>query len=104
MNAEHRELDHALAEVEFLAERRAFHGAGARFRDFRQRFLDHMRDQERDPRIAEATRPQHAQLETALESVASALEQCDYAEFCYGVTALGKLLAAHQRVEEQAVP
>lgn len=98
LETEHRELDHALAEVEFLAERRAFHGAATRFHEFHRRLLEHMKREEEGGR----PEPRHAQLEVALEAVASSLQQGDYTDFCYGIVALGKLLAAHQRADEQA--
>jgi len=100
LDAQHRELDHALAEVEFLVERRAFESAAKRFGEFRERFLEHMRQEEQDPRLAELVKPAHAKLEVALEAVSHALEQRDYAQFLYGVNALAKLVAAHERDEE----
>ncbi len=102
LHDQHQELDHALAEVEFLAERRAFQAATKRFKDFEQRLLEHMSQEETDERLARVAKAHHAQLATVLESVASALRQGDYAEFCYGVNALGKMLTAHQRAEENA--
>ena len=101
LDSEHRELDRALAEVEFLAERRAFETAAARFREFRERFLAHMQNEERDPRLAAAVKPAHAKLEMMLDAVASALDQGDFSDFCYGITALSKLIADHERDEEQ---
>lgn len=99
LDDEHRELDHALAEVEFLAERRAFGAAALRFREFHQRFLRHIDREELDERLAPIVKQLHAEFRVALEAVASALQQGDYADFCYGVNALGKLLTAHNRAE-----
>ncbi|MBL8951560.1 MAG: hypothetical protein JNK82_12335 [Myxococcaceae bacterium] len=100
LDVEHRELDHALAEVEFLAERRAFDPAARRFHEFRERFLAHLETEEADPKVAEVVKPAHARLLAALDAVTSALDRHDYAEFSSGVTALGKLVAAHERDEE----
>lgn len=113
LDAEHREIDHLLAEVEYLAQRRSYGVAKRRFRDFREQLLAHLREEEDelfpahlarfgDPQgVIAKLHEQHAQLETALEAVASALDQGDYAEFCYGLTALSTLLAAHQHTEEE---
>jgi hypothetical protein len=98
LTAELRDLDHALAEVEFLAERRAFDGAAKRFHEFHRRLREHLEREQSQGR----PNAEHAQLEVAIEAVASSLQQGDYGDFCYGVTALGKLLAAHQRAEEHA--
>ncbi len=100
LDSQHRELDHRLAEVEFLAERRAFDSAAKRFREFRELFLEHMRKEEEDERLAAVLKPAHLKLEMTLDAVMSALEQGDYTDFCYGINVLSHLVAVHERTEE----
>jgi hypothetical protein len=116
LHAQHCELDHLLAEVEYLAERRAFGAAKKRFDQFRASLLAHLQMEEEEllPAYIEAhgdpqglvrqVHAQHAQLETVLEAVASSLAQGDYSEFCYGLSAMSKLMSVHQRTEEGLWP
>src|SRR5262245_47812537 len=116
LETEHRELDHLLAEVEYLAERRSVGPAKRRFDHFRARLLAHLREEEDvlfptfraetgDPEaIVKRLHDQHAQLEMVLEAVGHAIEQGDYTYFCYGLSALSVLLETHQTTEERLWP
>src|SRR5258706_2806926 len=45
-DADHRLLDHILADVEFLADRRSFQAAGGRFAEVRRLVEGHLKDEE----------------------------------------------------------
>lgn len=116
VDEEHRALDHALADVEFLAERRSFKAASERFAEFRQAFEAHLREEETvvfpefekqtgDPEhVLPAIRAQHAELESALSSIGKALAELNYTEFCHQLDALTSLLKEHQATEERLLP
>ena len=75
VDPQHRALDHAFSDVEFLAEKRAFEPAALRFTEFRTQLEEHLREEETvlfpdfESRTGDAQqvlpliRGQHAQLE-----------------------------------------
>jgi iron-sulfur cluster repair protein YtfE (RIC family) len=112
-NEEHRTLDHHLADVEFLADRRSYVTAAKRFGEVRRHLERHLNEEEQVlfPFYVERTndadgvvaqmRLQHTEILAALEGVAAALTAADHCAFDAEVARLGQLLRAHQVSEEQ---
>jgi hypothetical protein len=110
---EHRALDHTLADVEYLAQRRSFQSAGKRFGELRRAAELHLRDEEEvllpefklrtgDPQnIVPLIRAQHASLLECLDTVAAALSCGDYPGFCGQLAQLADLLRGHEADEER---
>jgi hypothetical protein len=110
---EHRALDHTLADVEYLAQRRSFQTAGKRFGELRRAVENHLRDEEDvllpefrartgDPgNILPLIRAQHRSVLESLDAVASALSCEDYPAFCEELSQLGDLLRGHEADEER---
>jgi hypothetical protein len=110
---EHRSLDHTLADVEYLAERRSFQTAGKRFGELRRAVERHLREEEDvllpefmvrtgDPRqlLPDILR-QHTEVLESLEGVGSALSCSDYRAFCVELARLAQRLRAHEADEER---
>lgn len=110
---EHRVLDHTLADVEYLAERRSFQTAGKRFGELRRAIERHLRDEEEvlfpafkartgDPGgLLPRVLKQHAEVLAALEEVGAALSCGDYTAFCSALCALAQRLRTHEGDEER---
>ncbi|MBK7859887.1 MAG: hemerythrin domain-containing protein [Archangiaceae bacterium] len=109
----HQRLDHALAEVEFLAERRSFGPAAKRFVELSRELRAHIQEEEAvtfvelerkgtlPPPQLEAIRSQHRRLEQHLETLNAALVRSDYAAFEEQLPSLDRELKEHQTTEEQ---
>ncbi len=110
---EHRTLDHHLADVEFLADRRSYASAAKRFGEVRRQLEQHLKEEEQVlfPFYVERTNDaggvvakmmgQHSELLIALEAVASALTAGDHPAFDAQIALLGELIRAHHASEEQ---
>jgi hemerythrin len=115
LDEEHRALDHTLADVEYLAQRRSFQSAAKRFGELRRAMERHLHDEEDvllpafesrtgDPdRILPMIRAQHASLLDVLDSIAAALSCDDYNAFCAAILELGDQLRAHEADEERVL-
>jgi hypothetical protein len=110
---EHRRLDHILADVEYLAERRSFQTAGKRFGELRRAVERHLHEEEDvlfpafmlrtgDPRglLPDILR-QHTEVLESLEGVGAALSCGDYGAFCAELLRLAHRLRAHEADEER---
>lgn len=109
-------MDHALAEVEFLAEKRTFDLAAQRFAEFRSMFEKHLQFEEtvEFPEFERRTKDvqqvlplihsQHLRLVAALQYVGEALTKRDFTAFCSGLRDLNELLKEHQSTEERLMP
>jgi hemerythrin len=113
IDEDHRALDHALADVEFLAQKRSFGSAMRQFEAFCRALEAHLDEEETvilpelehrtgDPdRVLPIVRGQHQTLEVTLKDLCTALARADYTAFCNGLTELDRLLKEHHATEER---
>jgi hypothetical protein len=110
---EHRSLDHTLADVEFLAERRSFQSAAKRFGELRRGIERHLHAEEtvlfpafkertKDPKkLLPFIEAQHRLIREGLDAVGAALSCSDYNAFCEELSYLAGLLRHHEADEKQ---
>lgn len=113
LTREHRNLDHTLADVEFLSDRRSFVQAAKRFGEFRRGLEKHVRAEEKallplflqrtgDPEgIVPTLRSEHECLLRLLDEVGGALSRWDHSAFCSNLDALNSALKEHHHNEER---
>lgn len=113
---EHRAIDRALAEVEFYAERRAFHRAEQAFAAFRQLLEKHLNEEETliypafakrtgDPnRVLPFVQGQHRELQELIAAMERSLSVADHTLFETQLEQLEHLIKVHHDTEERLLP
>jgi hemerythrin-like domain-containing protein len=113
LSGEHQRLDHILADVEFLTERRSYQQAAKRFAEFIRGVEEHIRVEDNvllplliektgDPTdIAGRVHYEHERLISTLNEMSQAISRWDYGQFCALLPILDSLAKEHHRNEER---
>ena len=110
--ADHRALDHVLADVEFLVARRSYHSAALRFGELRLAIERHTSDEERgqvplflrrggDPALADELHAQHRRVLDAIAVASRDISAEDHQKLDGDLTLVAQALREHLTHEER---